>query len=138
MATEKITKAAVGAITGMPAKHSHVAFSQLEHFLRRRDVARALGYARYPTYVDVLKRTAPLRRQIEQLHPQVTTGPDEGPNVEYPWEGRDAEGRAVWYVPAAHHFGLLPTLRQTPDGRSLLAFLERLITRFDALERLGS
>jgi hypothetical protein len=101
-------------------------------------VARALGYARYPTYGDALKRTASLRRQIEQLHPQVTTGPDEGPNVEYPWEARDPEGRVVWHVPAGHRFGLLHTLRQTPDGRTLLAFVERLITRFDALDRLRS
>lgn len=142
MATEKLAKAILGALTGQPVRHSHETFSRLEQHLRRRDVARVLGYEDYRAYRASLRAVNRLARRIDLLHPQVGTGPsgrvsEGGPNVEYPWEARGPDGRPTWHVPAQHDFGLLRLLRQVPDGRKLIRFIQLLSDRFNALVKLG-
>ena len=65
---------------------------------------------------------------IWQLAPAIGTGP----NVEYPWEGRDAEGDLVWYVPAEYPSPVYLRLRQ-PDGANLLKLVRILIESFSAV-----
>jgi hypothetical protein len=142
MATEKLSKAIAGALTGQSARRSHETFSRLEHHLRRRDVARVLGYAGLRPLVATLRAVRRLVQEIEQLHPQVGTGPTgqpagDAPNVEYPWEGRDQEGELSWHVPAERRFRVFSDLQRTPEGRKVMRFVRLLLDRFDALAALG-
>ena len=138
MATEKLAKAAYLALEMEDFDfYSHVAFSTLRHHLSRRDIARSLGYKDFRTYQAFLRRTAPLHRRVDELHPGVGPqradgGAREGPNVEYPWRGRRADESMDWQVPAEHDFGLLRTLRDG-DGHQMLLFVQRLLDRFHAV-----
>ncbi|HZL37716.1 MAG TPA: hypothetical protein VFC78_20535, partial [Tepidisphaeraceae bacterium] len=115
MATEKLAKAAFLAL-GVPFDaFSHVAFSHLPRLLSRRDVAGALGHRTFLSYRTFLRRTAPLFRMIDELNPSVglqTSGSaKDGPNVEYPWEGRDPTGE-----PGQSHLRSSAYVRYRPRG----------------------
>jgi hypothetical protein len=139
MATEKLAKAAFLAL-GMPLgrTYTHVAFSVVPHHLRRPDVARALGWRDFHRYEEFLRRSQPYFRAIDELNPSVGAqapagGPNEGPNVEYPWRGRNAVGGIVWHSPADHSFGLLVTLHREPGGVQVMRFARGLLDRFEAI-----
>jgi hypothetical protein len=139
MATEKLAKAAMLAleVEGLD-RFSHVAFSQLSHQLKRPDMARKLGHQNFRAYRHFLIKATPFFRQIEELNPAVGTsheggGSKEGPNVEYPWPGRDLQGKRTWHIPSRHQFRLLSQLREDRDAVGILPFVERLMERFDAV-----
>ena len=138
MAAEKLAKAAYVAAGATFDPHSHVAFSRFPQFLSRRDVAQALGYANFREFHGVLRRLAPLFRQIDELNPSVGLqtpggGATEGPNVEYPWEARGEDGQPLWVVPAEHDFLLLDKLFRRGDASRMLALIRRLLDRFDEI-----
>ena len=139
MATEKVAKAAFCAL-GVEGRErfSHVAFSSIRHHLGRRDVARALGYADFRAYLRFLNRSAPVHREFDELNPSVGPqleggGPKEGPNVEYPWRGRDERSRWTWHAPATHSFELLDRLQRSGDAAQVLGLVRLLIQRFHAV-----
>jgi hypothetical protein len=139
MATEKLAKAAFIALDVRPEdRYSHVAFSLIPQHLSRRDVAHALGWTDFRRYQAFLRWARPLFREIDELNPGVGPqqpggGPQEGPNVEYPWRSRDAAGELVWEAPADHDFGLLARLRRDANGLALLHFVRTLLERFDSV-----
>jgi hypothetical protein len=141
MATEKLAKAAFMAL-GDPRgeAHTHRAFSLIPQHLRRGDVAARLGWRDFGRYQDLRRRASPLFHEIHELNPSVGPQqpggvPQEGPNAEYPWPGRDAAGAVTWEVPADHDFGLLERLRRDPTSAEALVLVERLLDRFEAVFR---
>lgn len=138
MATEKLAKAAFLAL-GVPIdRFSHVAFSHIPYQLVRSDIARSLGFRDFKAYRQFLIRAAPLFREMDELNPSVGLqmpggGPKDGPNVEYPWEGREPDGTATWVVPAEHRFSLLNKLRRPGDAARMLVFVRTMLDRFDAV-----
>lgn len=112
--------------------YTHEAFSLLRHHLKRRDVARALGYPNFSTFREFLDRSARLFHEIEALHPDVPKN-SGGPNVEYPWEARDSRLAQVWQTPAAQEFSILIELQSSGDGTQLIDMIRRLLERFDAV-----
>ena len=128
---EKLAKAALQR-TGHDPGYTHEAFSLLRHHLKRRDVARALGYPNFSTFRDFLDRSARLFYQIECLHPDVPKN-SGGPNVEYPWETRDASVAVLWQTPAAYDFSILKELQSSNDGTQLIGMIRLLLERFDAI-----
>lgn len=139
MATEKLAKAALLSL-GLSGfdRFGHVAFSLLPCQLARNDIARALGWRNATAYRQFLRKAAPLFRRIDELSPSVGMqvpdgGALEGPNVEYPWRGRDSTGAVVWHVPASTRFGLLEELRRSRQGASVLHFVRTLLDRYDAI-----
>jgi len=137
MATEKLAKAAFIALGAEGfARYSHVAFSHLRQGLKQRAFAERLGFSTWTSYRAFLDGTAALCREIDELNPSVGPqrvggGPQEGPNCEYPWRGRDASGVERWHTPAEHRFGLLDRLQRQAAGTQLIGFIRRLIERFD-------
>ncbi len=131
MSMEKLAKAALQR-AGHDPGYTHEAFSLLRHHLKRRDVARALGYPNFTTFRDFLDRSARLFYQIECLHPDVPKN-SSGPNVEYPWETRDASLVMLWQPPAAEEFSVLKELQGSSDGAQLIATIRLLLERFDAV-----
>lgn len=141
MATEKLAKAAMLrlGVEGFD-RFSHVAFSQLPYQLRRRDVAATMGWANFDAYRTFLRKSAPLFREIDELNPAVDTqgaagAPREGPNVEYPWQSRDAAGSLHWTAPANHRFDLADRLRRSGEAATVLHFVHALMERFDEVFR---
>ena len=140
MATEKLAKAAFLALR-VPGlrRFDHVAFSLVPLHLRRRDVARGLGWSDFRVYQTFVTRTRPVFRETDELAPAVGPrldggGPAEGPNVEYPWPvARNEE--TCWVVPAEHGFGLLDRLRRSGDAAQVLGFIRRLMERFEGIFR---
>jgi hypothetical protein len=129
MLTEKISRAARMA-AGVSNAHeaSHKAFSKLTAILERSDfAAKRLGMDK-ASYRHFVKRAHGLAREIEELAPAIGTGP----NVEYPWEGRDGDGAIIWHVPADYPFPVYLRLRQA-DGVTLLKLVRILIENFDAV-----
>jgi hypothetical protein len=138
MATEKLAKAAFLALGQPFDAFSHVAFSHLPTLLARRDVAMALGYHRFDAFRSFLSRSAPLFRKVDELNPAVGLptpggGPKDGPNVEYPWQARDAAGAVTWIVPAEYDFGFLDKLLRSGDAARMLAFVRVLVERFEPI-----
>jgi len=136
MATEKLAKAALDAAGALTDPYSHVAFSKMPYRLARADVARVLGFNNTRAYRGFLARTAPLFRAIDELSPAVGPrhpggGPQEGPNVEYPWASRDSRGHATWIVPAEHDFRLLTKLQRSGEGAQVRDFVRVLLERFE-------
>jgi hypothetical protein len=129
MLTEKIARAARMA-AGVSNAHemSHKAFSKLAAILARSDYAAKRLKMDKASYRHFLRRAHDIARDIEQLAPAIGTGP----NVEYPWEGRDAAGEMTWYVPADYAFPVYHRLRQA-DGANLLKLVRILIEDFDAV-----
>ncbi len=77
MSMEKLAKAALQRAGDDPS-YTHEAFSSLRQHLKRRDIARTLGYPNFSTFRDFLDRNAGLFHRIEALHPDVpknTGGP---------------------------------------------------------------
>ena len=135
MATENIAKAVFRRSNPGWNKYTHTAFSAIPHALRSRHVASKLGWSDFNAYQRFMRDIMPICREIEELHPQVGASgtqepPDEKPNVEYPWPGRDEEGNLIWHVPARYEFGLLVRMRRSLGVR-LIQFLYILIDRFD-------
>lgn len=138
MATEKLAKAIMLAMEADGFdRFSHVAFSQLPYQLRRRDVARMLGWSNFKAYRQFLRRSAPVFRAIDELNPAVGTseaaGRRDAPNVEYPWPGRVATGQPIWHVPAETRFGLFTEMRRSETAILVIQFVRLLLERFDAL-----
>ncbi len=131
MSMEKLAKAALQR-AGHDPGNTHEAFSLLRHHLKRRDVARALGYPNFSTFREFLDRSAHLFYEIEALHPDVPKN-SGGPNVEYPWEARDAGLALVWQTPAAQEFLILKELQSSSDGAQLIAVIHLLLERFSAV-----
>ncbi len=131
MSMEKLAKAALQRARDDPG-YTHEAFSLLRHHLKRRDVARALGYPNFSTFREFLDRSARLFHEIEALHPDVPKN-SGGPNVEYPWEARDSRLAQVWQTPAAQEFSILIELQSSGDGTQLIDMIRRLLERFDAV-----
>ena len=131
MAMEKLAKAALQR-AGHDPGYTHEAFSLLRHHLKRRDVARALGYPNFSTFREFLDRSARLFYETESLHPDVPKN-SGGPNVEYPWEARDLGLALVWQPPAAQEFSILKELQSSSDGTQLIDMIRRLLERFDAV-----
>ena len=138
MATEKLAKAVQRRMHPQPPdKLSHVAFSQMPFQLRRRDVARALGWEQFSQFRGFLRSIRQLCQAIEGLSPAVagSTRLIDSPNVEYPWRGRDAQDHKItgWLVPAQEVFPTLDEIQQSVYGRQFLEFVSGLIDRFDQL-----
>jgi len=138
MATEKMSKAAFEALGVTTDLFSHVAFSHAPYHLARRDVARALGYKDFNVYRDFLRRAAPFFRRVDELSPSVglqTPGgaATDGPNVEYPWQARNAAGALIWIAPAERGFGLLAQIERGGDAARMVEFVRTLLDRFDAV-----
>ncbi len=131
MAMEKLAKAALQRAGSDPG-YTHEAFTRLRPHLKRRDVARALGYANFSTFREFLDRSAGLFGRIESLHPDVPKGAG-GPNVEYPWEARDSSLAMVWYSPADHEFHIVRELQSSSDGTQLITIVRLLIERFNVV-----
>ncbi len=129
MSVEKLAKAALQR-AGHDSGYTHEAFSSLRHHLKRRDVARALGYPNFSTFRDFLDRSAGLFGEAEALHPDVPSGVD-GPNVEYPWQARDADLMLTWRTPTDHDFLILKKLQTSADGAQMIDLIRLLIERFD-------
>jgi hypothetical protein len=129
MLTEKIARAArMSAGVSNANEMSHKAFSKLAAILGRSDYAAKRLEMDKTSYRHFLRRAHDIARDIEQLAPAIGTGP----NVEYPWEGRDAEGEMTWHVPAKYPFPVYLRLRQA-DGANLLKLVRILIEDFDAV-----
>jgi hypothetical protein len=140
MGTEKLAKAAYIAAGATFDPYSHVAFSRFPQFLSRRDVALALGNKNFREFHAILRRLAPLCRQVDELNPSVglqtaVGGTGDGPNVEYPWEARDRNSDLLWIAPAEHDFLLLDKLFRRGDAARMLALVRRLLDRFDEIFR---
>ncbi|HZL36130.1 MAG TPA: hypothetical protein VFC78_12510 [Tepidisphaeraceae bacterium] len=140
MCSEKVSKAAFGALGLVTDPFSHVAFSQIPYHMARRDAARALGYKSFHAYRAFLGRAAPLFRRVDELNPAVglqmpAGAAKDGPNVEYPWQARDISGQATWIVPAGHGFELLSQMKRGGDAARMVDFVKRLLERFDAVFR---
>jgi len=131
MSTEKLAKAALQR-AGHDPGYTHEAFSLLRHHLKRRDVARALGYPNFTTFRDFLDRSARLFHQIEALHPDVPKN-SGGPNVEYPWESRNVSLEVVWLTPADEDFLILKELQGSSDGAQLIDMIRLLLERFNTV-----
>lgn len=130
MATENIAKAILLRSNPGWDKYRHAVFAAIPHHLRARHIAKTLGWTDFKAYQRFLSDVMPLCQEIEKLHPQGGSGEIERSNVEYPWLGRDRDGREIWLVPAAYEFGLLSRMRRSL-GMRLINFLFVLIQRFD-------
>ena len=128
---EKLAKAALQR-AGHDPGNTHEAFSLLRHHLKRRDVARALGYQNFSTFRDFLDRSAALFHQVEALHPDVPRNAG-GPSVEYLWEARDTSLLLPWQAPADQEFLILKELQTSSDGTQLIAMLRLLLNRFSVV-----
>lgn len=138
MASEKVAKAAFGAMGIVADPFSHVAFSRVPQHMSRRDVARSSGDRNFHAYRDFLSRSAPLFRRIDELNPAVGLqvaggGAKDGPNVEYPWEARNAAGVIDWFVPAEQNFRLLQQMKLGGEAAGMVDFVRRLLNRFDVV-----
>ncbi len=131
MSMEKLAKAALQRAGDDPG-YTHEAFSLLRHHLKRRDVAHALGYSNFSTFRDFLDRSAGLFRRIEALHPDVPKSAN-GPNVEYPWEARNAGLEVIWQTPANQDFSVLTELQSSSDGAQLVVVIRSLLERFEVV-----
>ena len=131
MSMEKLAKATLQR-AGHDPGYTHEAFSSLRPYLKRRDVARALGYPNFSTFRDFLDRSASLFHRIEALHPDVPKNA-AGPNVEYPWEGRTSSLDMTWQTPAAEEFSILKELQGSSDGAQLITIIRLLLERFNAV-----
>jgi len=136
MATEKLAKAVHRRLDIRPADRlSHMAFSQIPHHLRRRDVALALGWDQFSQFRGFLRNIHGLCRSIETLSPAVGSAGSslDAPNVEYPWRVWQQQRFAGWRVPAHETFSTLELVEKTVFGVQFYRFLHRLIDRFDQL-----
>ena len=131
MSMEKLAKAALQR-AGHDPGNTHEAFSLLRYHLKRRDVARALGYQNFSTFRDFLDRSAALFQQIEALHPDVPRNAG-GPNAEYPWEARGAGLAFAWQAPADQEFPILNEFQTSSDGTHLITMVPLLLERFDVV-----
>jgi hypothetical protein len=131
MAVEKLAKAALQRTGGDPG-YTHEAFTRLRPHLKRRDVARKLGYADFSAFREFLDRSAGLFERIEALHPDVPKN-IEGPNVEYPWEARDDRQVFVWHAPVGYGFPVLKELQNTRDGAQMVSIIRLQIERFGSV-----
>ena len=129
MATEKLAKAIRMAFWATGAdKESHVAFSKLLGVLQNAPQTAAALKMKSAAFKQLCRRTQPIIDEIERLAPAVGSGP----NVEYPWQQRDAEGIFTWISPIDHAFGVERTL-QSPNGDALLKLTELLLTDFERI-----
>ncbi len=138
MCTEKLAKAAFDAMGMTADPYSHVAFSHVPSHLARRDVARALGFRSFHAYRDFMSRAAPLFRRVDELNPAVgqqiaAGGGKDGPNVEYPWQARDADGEPAWIAPSEYNFRLLIQMERSGDAAKMLDFVRQLLDRFEVV-----
>lgn len=79
-----------------------------------------------------MSRSAGLFERIEALYPDVLNG-GGGPNVEYPWQGRNCALIMVWHTPATHDFPIIQDLQSSPDGTQLIQVIRLLIEHFEAV-----
>lgn len=131
MSMEKLAKAALQR-AGHDPGNTHEAFSLLRYHLKRRDVARALGYQNFSTFRDFLDRSTALFQHVEALHPDVPRNAG-GPNVEYPWEARDASLLLSWQAPADQEFLILKEFQTSSDGTQLITMIRLLLDRFNVV-----
>jgi hypothetical protein len=92
-----------------------------------------LGYSDRPEqFKRFIERNKSLFIAIEQLCPSVGTeatgGSSNGPNVEYPWWGRDKSQNEVWHVPSEHVFPIAADLRSR-DGIRIIVLIRDLLDR---------
>ena len=122
-----------GRVAGRRLENSHIAFRRVMHVLNRGDVARRLGYSDHP---EQFKRFIDSKKswflEIEQLCPSIGTeatgGSSNGPNVEYPWQGRDTDRNDTWFVPTEHVFPIAQSLRSR-DGTNFIVLIRKLLDR---------
>jgi hypothetical protein len=134
MATEKMSKSILLTLDPERDTRSHVAFREIEQYLKRPHVAQKLGYAGdRNTLRRLLERRRLWFREVEQLSPSVGTGSssgaNDGPNVEYPWFARDVASELTWHSPCTHRFDLARKLRVGDDGRAFIEMVRRLLDR---------
>lgn len=131
MATENIAKAI--RLQSNPGwnKYQHAVFAHIPQHLRDQRKAKVLGYSNWKAYQGMLDGFRAICAEIEQLHPQVGQLGQEGPNVEYPWPGRDASGEFTFVAPCQHVFPVYDKLRSVGRGAQLITFIKLLIQRFD-------
>ncbi len=136
MACEKLAKAYVIAAEPQ-ARLGHDALMRLPGLVRRREVARALGYGSTQSFTSFLDRLRPTLQEIASLSPSVRADGrgidparrDEVANVEYPWAVREDE----WLAPSDARFDLLPRLRRRGEAFNTLRFLEQLLAKAEKL-----
>lgn len=125
MAGEKLGKALrMAAQAQGAAQYSHAAIVKALRLVRnRRSAAAALSGGNRERLRFAVDSCLALANDLERLTPALA----HGPNLEYPWL-RGVE----WIAPADFAFEVAGRLRSS-DGARYVAFLERLIARFDAV-----
>ncbi len=129
MATEKISKAYLWRSGHAPPK-THTGFVRfLKALLDRRTrdlewIAKALGFGRPEDLDRWVSSVQMLAYSLQKIAPAEA---GNGPNPEYPWPHE-----APIYCPADHQFALWHQLQHTGQGRKMLVFIERAISRFDS------
>ena len=130
MATEKLSKAYLWRSGKAPPKSHTGLIRFLKALLDRRPadlpwIAKALGFNRSEDLEKWVSSVQPLAYALQNIAPAEARN---GPNPEYPWPHE-----APAHCPAGHSFTLWSQLFSTGQGRKLLEFIGRAITRFDAL-----
>lgn len=124
MTTELLGKAY--SLRSGPNTTSHRAFVRFMRELRRnRKVQTKVDFrCRNASWAALIRNSIPLAERIEDLAPSLA---GDGPNPEYPWPRTDPV-----VAPAEHSFDLWHDLQNSPDGRSLLDLLDRLLATAEA------
>jgi HEPN domain-containing protein len=128
MATEKLSKAYLWRSGHAPPK-THTGFVRfLKALLDRRDpelerVAKTLAFGR-PEDLD--KWVASVQTLAYSLQNIAPAEAKDGPNPEYPWPHENPV-----HCPSDHAFALWNQLSNSGQGRKLIEFIDRAITRFD-------
>jgi len=126
MATEKTGKAYLWRSAKPPPK-SHGGFMGfLRALLSRKDlkrIAKVFDFSRPRDMVAWVTKVAPLAHDLEKLAPDLA---NDRPNPEYPWPHANPK-----HCPALHSFQVWTRLEHHPQGRNLLKFIDRVISRFD-------
>lgn len=127
MATEKLSKAYLWRSGHAPPK-THTGFVRFLRALldRRNDldrIAAIFGFKRREDLDGWMRTIQPLAYSLQNIAPAEA---GDGPNPEYPWPHQ-----APADCPAGYTFALWSQLTQTGQGRNLIVFIERAITRFE-------
>jgi len=129
MATEKISKAYLWRSGHSPPK-SHTGFIRFLKALldRRADelewIAKTLGFGRPEDLDKWVTSVQMLAYSLQNIAPAEA---GNGPNPEYPWPHESPV-----HCPSDHSFALWNQLLNTGQGRKMMEFIDRAISRFEA------
>ncbi len=129
MATEKLSKAYLWRSGHAPPKKYTGFVRFLKALLDRRSadlewVSKALGFGRPEDLDKWVSSIQTLAYSLQNIAPAIAW---DRPNPEYPWPHASPTD-----CPADHPFELWNRLSDSDQGRKMIEFIERAITRFDA------